>query len=137
MATSRKPAPVAKPAKPAKPAPASAKRPLATAPAPRPAEKPAPALQPMVPASAAPAPRQPKQPKTRKEKPVRDSFTFPHAEYAAIEQLKQRSARLGERAKKSELLRAGIKALSAMSDAGLAAALNAVPTLKTGRPAKN
>ena len=67
---------------------------------------------------------------------MRDSFTFPKAEYAVIDQLKQRSERLGERAKKSELLRAGIKALSGMSDSQLAAALQAVPTLKTGRPAK-
>jgi hypothetical protein len=39
-------------------------------------------------------------------------------------------------AKKSELLRAGIKALSTMSDAALLVVLQAVPTIKTGRPNK-
>jgi hypothetical protein len=36
--------------------------------------------------------------------------------------------------KKSELLRAGIKALAAMGDAAFAAALGNVPAIKTGRP---
>ena len=66
---------------------------------------------------------------------MRDSFTIPKAEYAVLETLKQRCTRLGGRVKKSELLRAGIKALAAMPDAAFAAALKAVPTLKTGRPA--
>jgi len=39
-------------------------------------------------------------------------------------------------AKKSELLRAGLKALGAMPDAALKKALLAVPAIKTGRPAK-
>jgi hypothetical protein len=37
-------------------------------------------------------------------------------------------------AKKSELLRAGVSALNAMADKDFLAALNAVPSLKTGRP---
>ena len=118
------------------PKPATRNRAAAPAPAPRPAESAAPAPQSSVMNSPTPAASTPKAAKPRKEKPVRDSFTFPKAEYAVIDQLKQRSGRLGERAKKSELLRAGIKALSAMSDVQLAAALQAVPTLKTGRPAK-
>ena len=69
-----------------------------------------------------------------KAKLVRDSFTMPKAEYAAIEQLKRRALVLDRPAKKSELLRAGIKALNALSDAALIAALQAVPTIKTGRP---
>jgi hypothetical protein len=39
--------------------------------------------------------------------------------------------------KKTELLRAGIKALAAMSDASFIVALKAVPSLKTGRPSKS
>jgi hypothetical protein len=39
-------------------------------------------------------------------------------------------------AKKSELLRAGLKALAAMPDATIKKALLAVPSIKTGRPAK-
>ena len=69
-----------------------------------------------------------------KPKLVRDSFTMPKAEFAAIEQLNRRASALERPAKKSELLRAGIKALSVLSDAALLAALQAVPTIKTGRP---
>ncbi|MBC7733922.1 MAG: hypothetical protein H7306_18845 [Bacteriovorax sp.] len=77
-----------------------------------------------------------KTPTRTKPKLVRDSFTMPKAEYAVIDELKQRAAKLGQPAKKSELLRAGVKALNAMNDAMLRAALRAVPTIKTGRPHK-
>ena len=73
--------------------------------------------------------------KTKKPKLVRDSFTIPKPEYEMLAQLKQRSATLGHPTKKSELLRAGIKALAAMQDAALSSALAAVPAIKTGRPA--
>ena len=72
--------------------------------------------------------------KLKKPKLVRDSFTMPKDEYAAIDGLKLRAGKLGQAVKKSELLRAGIKALSAMSDIQFKAALSNVPTLKTGRP---
>lgn len=75
--------------------------------------------------------------KLKKPKLVRDSFTIPKAEYLVLDELKQRSIKLANPAKKSELLRAGIKALAAMTDAAFAAAMKAVPTIKTGRPAKN
>lgn len=74
--------------------------------------------------------------KPKKPKLVRDSFTIPKSEYAVLDELKQRAIQLAHPAKKSELLRAGIKALTAMSDAALLAALKAVPTIKTGRPKK-
>ena len=77
------------------------------------------------------------EPKAGKPKLVRDSFTMPKAEYAAIDVLKQRAAKLARPAKKSELLRAGIKALSALGDKALLEALGAVPTIKTGRPNKD
>jgi hypothetical protein len=48
--------------------------------------------------------------------------------------LKQRAAKLARPAKKSELLRAAIKALAALSDAAFLTALAQVPALKTGRP---
>lgn len=73
--------------------------------------------------------------KGKKPKLVRDSFTIPKAEYVVLEELKQRAARLTRPAKKSELLRAGIKALLALSDAAFLTALEQVPTIKTGRPA--
>lgn len=69
-----------------------------------------------------------------KHKLVRDSFTIPKHEYAALGDLKQRAARLARPVKKSEILRAGIAALSAMTDQPFLSALDAVPSLKTGRP---
>lgn len=75
--------------------------------------------------------------KAVKVKPVRDSFTFPKDEYAQIDVLKKRAVKLGHSSKKSELLRAGIKALSAMPEAGFLAAIQSVPAIKTGRPRKN
>ena len=71
----------------------------------------------------------------KKPKLVRDSFTIPKNEYAAIDALKSRAIALGTSVKKSELLRAGLVALQGLSDAAYKAALSAVPTLKTGRPA--
>ncbi len=53
-----------------------------------------------------------------------------------LDVLKLRAADMKYPVKKGELLRAGIKALAAMGDAHLLAALQAVPTLKTGRPSK-
>jgi len=82
----------------------------------------------------APAPVAEKTAKTKKPKMVRDSFTIPKDEYAVIESLKQRSGKLSQTAKKSELLRAGLKLLSGLSDAALLQALQAVPSIKTGRP---
>jgi hypothetical protein len=68
---------------------------------------------------------------------VRDSFTIPKPEYTVLDELKQRAAQLGAPAKKSEVLRAGIKVLAAMSDTALKAAMAAVPAIKTGRPKKS
>ncbi len=72
---------------------------------------------------------------SKKPKLVRDSFTIPKAEFAAIDTLKTRAIALGTSVKKSELLRAGLMLLTGLSDGGFKAALAAVPTLKTGRPA--
>jgi hypothetical protein len=77
-----------------------------------------------------------KQVKPKKPKLVRDSFTIPKDEYSVLAELKQRCAKLAQPSKKSELLRAGIQALAAMSDKSLLAALKAIPSIKTGRPKK-
>lgn len=74
--------------------------------------------------------------KTPKLKMERDSFTMPKTEYAQFHVLKERLNKLGQPAKKSELLRAGIMQLSAMTDAALKAAMAKVPAIKTGRPKK-
>jgi hypothetical protein len=78
-------------------------------------------------------------PKIKKTKLVRDSFTIPKDEYVALQNLKERAVQLGRSVKKGELLRAGLLALSTMSDAAFLATLATVPALKTGRPkgAKN
>ena len=75
----------------------------------------------------------PKPEKVKKPKLVRDSFTIPKPEYLVIDVLKARAAKLAQPVKKSELLRAGLKALAAMTDAALKSALQAVPAVKTGR----
>ncbi len=77
-----------------------------------------------------------KEAREKKPKLVRDSFTIPKTEYAVLEALKQRAAQAGAPSKKSEVLRAGIKALAGLTDAAFADAMKAVPSLKTGRPAK-
>ena len=109
--------PLAKPAVPAAPAPKTA-----ATPASKTAAKPA--------ANAA------KVEKPKKPKLVRDSFTIPKAEVTVLDDLKLRAALMARPAKKSELLRAGIKALAAMSDGAFLSALQAVPAIKTGRPTK-
>jgi len=144
MATSKKA--TAKPAAPAAPkAPvkaASKPVPKKASPAKAPAGKGAkttvkkaatkkPAAKPQV--SAKPA-KTAKPEKTKKPKLVRDSFTIPKTEYVVLDDLKQRAARLTRPAKKSELLRAGIKLLASLSDAAFLTALEQVPAIKTGRP---
>lgn len=76
------------------------------------------------------------KPKTSKVKMERDSFTMPKEEYAQIATLKKRLETLEKPVKKSELLRAGLKLLSAMDDAALKATLASIPVIKTGRPKK-
>jgi hypothetical protein len=120
--TAAKRAPAKKAPAPAKKAPSAAKTLAAPVPAPT------------VPvAKAAPA-EKPKADKPKKPKLVRDSFTIPKAEYAALDALKQRAAKLGQSPKKSEVLRAGIMLLASLNDAALLTALSHVPAIKTGRP---
>jgi hypothetical protein len=72
--------------------------------------------------------------KPKKIKVVRDSFTIPKPEFEQIDALKKRSLSMGISVKKSELLRAGLLVLRAMSDAAFKSAVATVPVLKTGRP---
>lgn len=74
--------------------------------------------------------------KERKIKLVRDSISIPKNEYLVLAELKLRAGRLAVPVKKTELIRAGIKALAAMPNTAFLAAVRAVPNLKTGRPAK-
>lgn len=68
---------------------------------------------------------------------VRDSFTIPAREYRAIDALKQRYLELGIHMKKSEILRAGLIALSSMGSDELASVAERVERIKPGRPKKS
>ena len=78
----------------------------------------------------------PEKAKVEKIRMERDSFTMPKDEYAQLTLLKARLNSMGQPAKKSELLRAGIKLLAAMSDNTLKTTLAKIPVIKTGRPNK-
>lgn len=83
--------------------------------------------------SAAPA----KAAKEKKIKVVRDSFTLPKTELMQISEMKKRAMAMGVEVKKSELIRAGLLALTDMADTAFKKAMANVPTIKTGRPAKD
>ena len=85
-------------------------------------------------AAAAVKPSKATEPKGKKPKLVRDSFTIPKDEYTVLDTLKDRATALAHPVKKSELLRAGLKVLAGLSDSALRSALEAVPSIKTGRP---
>ena len=118
---------------------------VAVKPAAKATAKPAPKAKAVVKAPAKPVAKAAAKPvaktaskpaKVKKPKMVRDSFTMPKAEFAVIEALKTRATALKVSTKKTEVIRAGIKALAAMSDSAFLSAIRAVPNLKTGRPAK-
>jgi hypothetical protein len=71
-----------------------------------------------------------------KQKLVRDSFTMPQADFDLVDVLKAKALAFQRPAKKSELLRAGLHALAALSDAQLRKSLEALTPLKAGRPKK-
>jgi hypothetical protein len=112
-----------KPAK--KIAPAPQKKPTAAAPASQ-AHAPATAKPDLVAPVAA-------KPVTQDAKVVRDGFTMPQADYDLLKSLKAQCLKAGVEVKKSELLRAGVQALAALSMTDLAARLKALPPVKAGR----
>lgn len=75
--------------------------------------------------------------KPKKIKLVRDSFTIPKLEYLMLGVLKRRADALGKSVKKSELVRAGIKALATMPDNQFLAAIKTVASIKTSHSAKD
>jgi len=64
----------------------------------------------------------------------RDSFTMPLVEYELIAALQKKCLKAQTRASKSELLRAGLMALAAMTEEDLARVVEELPKVKTGRP---
>lgn len=73
----------------------------------------------------------------RKSKLVRDSFTMPEAEYAALGEVKKACLKAGYEVKKSELLRVGVALIRKMDIVALKDVLAALPPLKAGRPKKS
>lgn len=71
-----------------------------------------------------------------KRKVVRDSFTMPYDEHRKIEEIKELCAKAGLPVKKSEVLRAALKALATMSPPMIEKALADLEKIKTGRPKK-
>ncbi len=72
----------------------------------------------------------------RQEQPkvVRDSFTMPQSDYELITALKNRSLKSGIQTTKSEILRAGLLALSQMTETEFVSNIENVEKIKTGRP---
>lgn len=74
--------------------------------------------------------------KEHKVNVVRDSFTMPQNEYQRIAEIKNICLKAGLKVKKSEVLRAGLKALAELNAAQLKQALGSLEKIKTGRPQK-
>jgi hypothetical protein len=83
------------------------------------------------PAAAAKKPAHPPRPKL-----VRGSFTMTEADFDVIAALKVKAMGAKRVAKKSELVRAGLRALAALDAKALVAALDQLEPVKTGRPKK-
>ena len=81
--------------------------------------------------------KQPKAEKKPKLKVVRDSFTMPQNEYQKISEIKALCLRGDLHVKKSEILRAGLQALSAMGVEQMSLVLKGLEKIKTGRPNKH
>jgi hypothetical protein len=67
-------------------------------------------------------------------KVIRDSFTMPEEDYNLIAELRTRCLKAGITVSKSEAIRAGLNALSRMSDKELFAVIDRLAKVKTGRP---
>lgn len=127
----------AKPAEPMAVAPVAAAKPKTAPAAKKPGKaKSAPNATAKAAAPVAKATVAAKPAKAPKQKLVRDSFTFPEAEYLTLVSLKKRLLAAGTDVKKGELIRTGLALLNALDDSALAGAVAQVEKLKTGRPAK-
>lgn len=64
---------------------------------------------------------------------VRDTFSMPVSDYQLIDQLRQACLQQGVAVNKSELVRAGLKVLAALSESELRLAVARVEKVKVGR----
>jgi len=104
--------------------PAALKKPLAVAVKP--------ALKPVASAKAA----KKVEPKLKKIKQVRDSFTMPETEYEVLGQVKKACLKAGFEIKKSDLLRIGVSLIKNLESGKLKTLLAGLTPLKVGRPKK-
>ena len=86
--------------------------------------------------AAEPAEKKKDKHKVKKPKLVRDSFTMPEEEYAALGEMKKTCLKAGVAVKKSELLRVAVSLLRKMAMPELKQALDALTPVKAGRPRK-
>lgn len=77
-----------------------------------------------------------KDTKPKKVKLIRDSFTMPSFDYDLIDALKEKALSGKSAVKKSELLRAGLRALDKLDSAQLITLVGTLAVIKTGRPKK-
>ena len=82
-------------------------------------------------------PAEKKPGKLPKVKVVRDSFTMPQKEYKEIARFKDTFRKTGLPVKKSEVLRAGLKALGELNMAQMKRLLAGLEKVRTGRPKKH
>jgi hypothetical protein len=75
-------------------------------------------------------------PKLKKIKQVRDSFTMPETEYEVLGQVKKACLKAGFEIKKSDLLRIGVSLIKNLETAKLKTLLAGLTPLKVGRPKK-
>jgi hypothetical protein len=67
---------------------------------------------------------------------VRDTFTFPEDDYGLIASIQDRCLKSATMINKSEIVRAGLKALAMMSDVELMEMVRGLTKVKPGRPAR-
>lgn len=70
----------------------------------------------------------------RKSRIVRDSYTIPSNEHRRLKELQQKCLQHAIHVYKSELIRAGLKALLSLPDARLLEVVKSVSRVKSGRP---
>ncbi len=78
------------------------------------------------------------QPKPKKaaeaEKVIRDGFSMPVSDQQLIQDIRVKGIKLGVESNKSEIVRAGLRALMDLPDNKLTSLLKTIPKIKTGRP---
>lgn len=77
-----------------------------------------------------------KKPKRTKVKVMRD-FSMPQVEYEKIAEIKEVCLKAGLRVKRSEVLRAGLKALGEMNGAQIKRAIEGLAKMKADAPKKH